>query len=191
MKEIIYNRHNLEEKDITETVVRIKVLLINGDNIILGNSDNIYQFPGGHLEEVESFDDCLKRELLEETGIEISDDEIDKPIMKLTHMNKDWPDVGKNRKSEIYYYVVKTNKIPNLDKTNYTIEEKKGNFRLDLIPIDKVLDVINNNIPNNEKNKIIVEEMIQPINEYLSLNKKINKIKNTYCIFFKIGVFYC
>ena len=169
MKGIIYNRHNLKEEDITETVVRIKVLLINGNNIILGYSDNVYQFPGGHLEKGESFDDCLKREILEETGIEITDEEIDKPIMKLTHMNKDWPDVGKNRKSEIYYYVVKTSKTPNLNKTNYTDEEKLGNFKLELIPIDEVIDVIKNNIPNNEKNKIIVEEMIQPINEYLSL----------------------
>ena len=30
--------------------------------------------------------------------------------MKITSINKDWPKLGNNRKSEIYYYAIKTNK---------------------------------------------------------------------------------
>ena len=104
MKEIIYNYDNLKDEDITETVIRIKALLINGDNIIIGNANDVYQFPGGHLEKDETFEECLKREILEETGIEIEDNEIKEPFMMITHKNKDWPKVGNNRKSEVYYY---------------------------------------------------------------------------------------
>ena len=39
MKEIIYNYDYLSEEDITEVVVRIKVLLINNRNILLGNEN--------------------------------------------------------------------------------------------------------------------------------------------------------
>ena len=71
MKKIIHNNDNLSENDITETVTRIKALLINGDDIMIGYSDNVYHFPGGHLEEGEKFSECLKREIMEECGIEI------------------------------------------------------------------------------------------------------------------------
>ncbi len=70
MKTIICNNDNLYEEDITETVIRIKGLIINDeDKILIGDESGVYQFPGGHLENGESFNDCLKREVLEETGI--------------------------------------------------------------------------------------------------------------------------
>ncbi len=167
MKETIYNYDYLKESDITEVVVRMKALIINDDNIVLGNEKNILQFPGGHLEINETFENCLKREVMEETGIEINDEEIKRPFMKVTYLNKDWPEVGKNRKSEIYYYLIKTNKEPDLTKVNYTEHEKEGNFKIEKIPLNSSIDFIRNNIPNNEKNKVIAPDMIMAIEEYL------------------------
>lgn len=167
MKEIIYNYDYLKDKDITEIVVRMKALIINDKNLILGNENNIYQFPGGHLENNETFEECLKREVLEETGIEIEDNEIKRPFMKVTYMNKDWPEVGKNRKSEIYYYLIETSKNPNLGKVNYTEHEKQGNFKIEFIPLNESIRVIENNIFKNEKNKVIAPDMIMAIKEYL------------------------
>lgn len=97
MREIIYNYDHLTDKDITETVIRTKALIVNGDDIFLGNESNIIQFPGGHLEERETLEECLK-EVLEETGIVIEDKEIGKPFLKITYLNKDWPKKGKIEK---------------------------------------------------------------------------------------------
>jgi len=169
MKEIIYNYDNLKDNDINEVVIRIKALIINDNNILIGNESSIYQFPGGHLEENETFIKCLKREVLEETGIEIDDnDEIIGPIMRVKFLNKDWPKEGINRKSEIYYYVIYTNKNVNLSKTQYTEHEKENNYKIELFPISEVIDRIKENIPNNEKNKNISPDMISVIEEYLS-----------------------
>ena len=167
MKEIIYNYDYLSEEDITEVVVRIKVLLINNENILLGNERSIYQFPGGHLEEGETFEECLKREIKEETGIDIENNEIEKPFMKVSYLNKDYPTKGVNRKSEIYYYAIKTSKTPNLEKVNYTDNEKAGNFRLEEVPLNKSVEVLKNNIDKNEKKKVITPDMIMAIEEYL------------------------
>ena len=167
MKEYIHNYNDLKDEDITETIIRIKALLIHNKNIILGYERGIYQFPGGHLEENESFKDCLKREIMEETGINIEDNQIDKPLYKVIHLNKDWPTIGNNRKSEIYYYVINTKEKPNLSKTNYTENELLGNFSLEEIPLTKVINKLNNNIPKNDKNQAITPDMIRVIEEYI------------------------
>lgn len=172
MKELVYNHDNLLEFDVTEESIRLKVLLIHGDNIILGYERGIYQFPGGHLEEGESFNDCIKREILEEVGIEINDKDIGEPIYKIVYMNKDYPEIGKNRKSIAYYYVVNTIDTPDLSKTNYTAHELSGNFRLEEIPIDTVIERLNDNIKYNVKNKVIVPEMVNVILEYFRIRNK-------------------
>ena len=167
MKEIIYNYDYLKDEDITETVIRMKALIINNKNIILGNENNIYQFPGGNLEDSETFEECLKREVLEETGIEIDNNEIKRPFMKVTYLNKDWPEIGKNRKTEIYYYLIETIKNPDMSKVNYTEHEKQGNFKIESIPLNESIKIIEVNIPKNEKNKVIAPDMIMAISEYL------------------------
>ena len=172
MKKFIYNNDNLLESDITEVVIRMKVLLIKNNNIILGYERGIYQFPGGHLEKNESFNECVKREILEETGIELLDKEIKEPFYKIVFLNKNYPHTGNNRKSEIYYYIINTNKDIDLSKTNYTKNELEGNFKVIEIPLNNVIKVLEDNIINNEKNKVITPDMIRVIKEYLYLKNK-------------------
>lgn len=57
--------------------VGVGVILIKNETILLGKRKNSHGAatwapPGGHLEFGESWQDCAKREVLEETGIQIS-----------------------------------------------------------------------------------------------------------------------
>lgn len=71
--------------------------------------------------------------------------------MKVTYLNKDWPAIGKNRKSEIYYYLIETNKNLDMNKVKFTEHEKQGNFKIESIPLNESISVIENNISKNEK----------------------------------------
>lgn len=56
--------------------VGIGILVFKDGQILLGkrkgsHGSGVYAGPGGHLEYLESFEDCAKRETLEETGVEI------------------------------------------------------------------------------------------------------------------------
>jgi 8-oxo-dGTP diphosphatase len=56
--------------------VGIGVLVFKGDKILLGrriasHNKDTWQSTGGHLEFGESFEECAKREVLEETGLHI------------------------------------------------------------------------------------------------------------------------
>ncbi|MBR2833972.1 MAG: NUDIX hydrolase, partial [Bacilli bacterium] len=71
--EIVWNNYNLKESDMTETVKRVKVLIINSKKeILLAHSNNEYHFPGGHVEKNESLKDAVKREIEEETGVKLN-----------------------------------------------------------------------------------------------------------------------
>lgn len=167
MKEIIHNDDNLLESEVTELVIRTKALILNNGNLLLANENDVLQFPGGHLEDGESLNDCLKREIKEETGIETEDSEIGECFQKVVWLNRDWPSEGKNRKCEIYYYIVNTNKLPNLENINLTDSEKEQNFKVDFVPLNESIEYIKDNMPKNEKNKVISPDMIDAIKEYL------------------------
>lgn len=171
MKEILYNYDNLTLEEIDEVVVRTKGLIINSkDEITLGYSHKTFQFPGGHLEEGETLNECLLREIKEETGIEIKNAEI-KPFEKITYYNKNYHNSEKNRKNEIYYFIIKTDDTFNIDNSQLDEWEQDGKFTVKTFPLTNVEQVLIDSIPDNPINKVIVEEMLDIFKEY-------NKIKD-------------
>lgn len=115
------------------------------------------------MEVNESLIDALNREILEETGIALDEKEIDKPFYKVTYLNKDYPVKDINRKSEIYYYVVNTDKEVDISKVKLTENEAKNNYRVEKMPLLSSIDIISKNV----NNKVIERDMIDAIEEYL------------------------
>lgn len=169
MKQIIENKYNVLESDVTEVVKRVKALIINSNNeILLAYSNNIYQFPGGHVEDGEKLIDAVNREILEETGIRLNNYDLE-PFVYSTRYYKDWPKVNENRKNEIYYYEIKLDEKPNLENTEYTKEEKDGNFKLEYIPLNNVQNVIKENVIKYGNIKGIATEMIELLELYKNI----------------------
>mgnify|MGYP003298124226 CR=1 FL=1 len=166
MKEIVTNKYNLTEEDMTEVVKRVKILLVNSnDEILLGYSHHNYQFPGGHVEENEELIDTVNREILEETGMDLKLTDLE-PFARNLGYYKDWPEEGKNRKIEIYYYEVKTDEKPNLDNTSYTESEKDGGFELRYIPLSNVEEELKKNAEEFGDKKGIAREMLELFSLY-------------------------
>lgn len=170
MKEKIYNKDNI--KKIYKTIIRVKILLINSKNeITLAFSDNVYHFVGGHVEENEQLNNAVIREVEEETGIKLEKIEY-KPFYKITEIFKDYPEKDKHNCYEYYYYVINTDEEPNISNTNYTEEEKLGNFELRNFKINEVEKVLEEALSKGERNKKIGLTMLEAIKVYKELNKK-------------------
>lgn len=169
MKKIVINTDGLKENEIDETATRAKALIINSKNeILLGYGFKTYQFIGGHVNDDESITDALIREIAEETGIVINDEDL-KPFMKIVHYTRDYRHSGKNRENIIYYYSVKTDDKVNLKNINYDEWEKKGNFKVKKVKMEKIEKLLLKSINKNEMNKLIVDEMLEVLKEYNEL----------------------
>lgn len=168
MKTILYNYDDLKEVDINKLVRRAKMLIINSnDEILLAHSNNNYFFIGGRVEENETFDEGIIREVLEETGINIPLEKRN-PFFTITYMNKDYPNEGINTKSVAQYYYIKCDTKPNLDKISLTDEEKASNFKLVYIQKDKVLEVLNDSLKTCS-NYNVVKDTMEVLKEYLNI----------------------
>ena len=166
MKEIVYNEDELNEKDINREVKRAKLLIENSNGeIILVFSHNNYFFVGGHVEENETFNECITRELEEETGIK-ADIKVNDPFLVIKYLNKDYPEESINTKSISAYYAIHLDLKPDLSKLNLTDSEKDGNFELRYIKKELVLQELENSLVNASRINV-VKDTIEAVKVYL------------------------
>ncbi len=165
MKQIIFNDNNLTDNDIELKVVRVKALMINSNGkILLAHNNNTYQFPGGHPEENESKKDCLIREVMEETGIELNVDE--EPFLCITTYDNNYFGSGKKVLNSIYYYRTFTDSLPDLSKTHYDELELATDFNLYYVNFNTLEKFLKNAIENGSIDVNIAKEMINVVDVY-------------------------
>ncbi len=158
MKIKVYNYDNLKESDITDKIVRVKALMINSNKEILLCEDfDTIQYPGGHLEDGESLENGLKREVLEETGIILKGSF--EPFFAIKYFLKDYPIKGNNRSLEIYYFYIFTDELYNLDNINLDDQERKGNFKRFYVSLKEFNKFLDENMHKNEFNRVVNREM--------------------------------
>lgn len=172
MKTFIYNEDNLTDNDIDSEVTRVKCFIINSHNqILLGLVNGGCHLPGGHVEEDEPLNETVKREVYEETGIILNDNEIQAPFYEIKHYTKNYRDSGKNKLSRIVYFYIKSDKTPNYDNIHLTDHEIEAGFNIKYIDFNNFRSFIENRVKDSQNlYKIIAEETInafEKLNEYL------------------------
>lgn len=165
MQRVFINEDNLEKKDLDYEVIRVKGIIVNGnDEVLLAHNNNTFQLVGGHLEEREDMEEALLREVKEETGIEIKD--INGPFMLVEAYYKNYFNSYKNVHSKVYYYKLFSDDLPNLDETNYDILERQTDFELFYVPIKKLLLFLDESLKKGKMDKNIYNEMMFALKEY-------------------------
>lgn len=87
----------MENKNIIK--VGIGVMIMKDGKVLLGkrrgsHGEGEYAWPGGHMEYMESFENCAKREVMEETGMEIQNIRFLRLLNLKTYAPKHYVDVG-------------------------------------------------------------------------------------------------
>ena len=165
---IIYNDDSIKETEINRVVKRAKVVIENSNNeVLLCFCHNNYYLLGGHVDNDESDMECLHRELLEEAGVDINFNKLI-PFVTIKYFIKDYPSDDVNSLYIANYYNYKMDLIPNVDNLNLTEDKKEGNFEIQYIHRDIILNKLNEALEFATR-KNVVNDTIEVIKEYLKM----------------------
>ena len=168
MREIIINDNHLNDDDIEMQVIRVKGLIINSNGkILLAHNNNTYQFPGGHIDDGESIDECIEREIKEETGIDLEIKE--RPFLCITTYDNNYFGTGKKVLNRIYYYRFFTDEEPNYDETHYDELELATEFNLFYINFKDLDSFLQKSINSGSIDVNIAREMRHVVEEYIDI----------------------
>lgn len=125
MVEILkYNDDNLRDDEIDEVVTRVRAFIVSSkNNMLIGRGDEGYELLGGYVEGNESYEDALKRCIFNETGILLDGKDSIEPFYEIRYYNRNYKGSNINRLSDMVYFLVKTDKLPNYKKLKLSREE--------------------------------------------------------------------
>ncbi|MDD5979555.1 MAG: NUDIX domain-containing protein [bacterium] len=170
-EEKIYNTGNLINKYIDEKTTRVRAIIVHSNKeVLMCYSDvrNHYEFPGGHLESGENLIEGLKREILEETGIEIEDNVT--PFYSIKYYCENYHGTGKNRLVEIYYFLIYTDLVYDASEIRLDENEKYENYECVYINIEKLKDILFENKQTTRETNSSLDDTILVYEEFLSKN---------------------
>lgn len=167
VNQVIHNEDNLTLNDANKVTLRAKLIVENNnDEILICHMGVKYFLIGGHIDNDESDEQCLTREVAEESGVTLDFSNI-LPIASSNYINKDYPKNGDITYTNTNYYAIKYDLVPNIEMQNLTEEEKKENFKLMYIPKNEVI----NFLKNNKEINATLSDTIMAIKVYLNLQK--------------------
>ena len=165
MKEIVINDNSLDRKDIDMEVIRVKALIINSKGkLLLAHNNDTYQLPGGHIEDGEDIEECIRREVMEECGIEL--DVGESPFLSITTYDNNYFNTGKKVLNTVYYFRYITDDTPNFNKTHYDELELETDFNLFYIDFSTLDIFLNKEMNNGNIDKNIAREMLHVFEVY-------------------------
>lgn len=167
VNQVIHNEDNLTLNDANKVTLRAKLIVENNnDEILICHMGVKYFLISGHIDNDESDEQCLTREVAEESGVTLDFSNI-LPIASSNYINKDYPKNGDITYTNTNYYAIKYDLVPNIEMQNLTEEEKKENFKLMYIPKNEVI----NFLENTKEINATLSDTIMAIKVYLNLQK--------------------
>ena len=183
MKKIEFNQENVSKDEVDKIVRKVRGVVINEKGQCLcSNYAQIYMLIGGKIEAGETEKETLKRELEEESGILLTEDELNMatPFLKIRSFDKNYFDRVEQRKltrlTETTFYEVHTKSDINIENMHLTASEKEKEYKCAFMNLSVIPYLVQTNISNNPKKPQFDREILTTLREYASYKSKEKEI---------------
>jgi hypothetical protein len=175
MIEIIkYNDDDLRDDEIDQVITRVRAFIVSSkNNMIVGYTDEGYQLLGGYIDEGQDLINGLATHIYNETGIVLDSKDVIEPFYEIRHYNRDYKGSGNNRLSDLIYFCVKTDKLPNFKKLKLSDKEIAMKTPLEVIRRSAFGNELRDYIENetNPVNKIKGKELLMAFEKFKQMYK--------------------
>ncbi|MBO6145630.1 MAG: NUDIX hydrolase [Bacilli bacterium] len=172
MKEIVLNKARLKQDEITEVLDKARIILRNENGeFILSHFERVYFLPGGKIELGEDPVDTIKREMKEETNINILLDDTE-PFALVKNYLRDYEAKDGtivNRLVNTYYFTGFTSK-DDIEYFNLTLPEKRDDLRAFYIDMEEARELLKEYNKDNPKATYLALETLKVLDEYEQMN---------------------
>jgi hypothetical protein len=175
MIEIVkYNDDDLKDDEIDEVITRVRAFIVSSkNNMIVGYNDEGYQLIGGYVGAGEDIMTALSNIIYNESGIALDSKDVIEPFYEVRYYNRDYKGSGINRLSDLIYFVVKTEKLPNHKKLKLTDKELAEKLPLEIVRRTLFGKELREYIEKEENpvNKIKAKELLMAYEKYKEMYK--------------------
>jgi hypothetical protein len=171
MIEIVkYNDDDLKDNEIDEVITRVKAFIISSKNNMLVGYDEEegYQLIGGYVNEGEDIVQSLVNIVYNECGIVLDAKDSIEPFYEIRYYNANYKGSGNNRLSDLIYFCVKTDKLPNYKKLKLTDREMLEKMPIEVVRRSALANEIRAYIEkeNNPVNQIKAKELLMAFDKF-------------------------
>lgn len=180
MQEIDFNEEQLTNNQINKIVRKVRAFVIDSETnkVLLVNYAGLYMLPGGSIDNEETEVEALKREILEESGIIIDNEDLISFLI-INSYDKNYFDRKKgmiNRLTQTTFFKVVTDKKIDVTKKELSQSEKEKNHIIDYINISNIRSMVENNTSDNPKRKQFDRELLTALDEFLKIQKQTKQL---------------
>lgn len=175
MKKVEFNEEDLGFEEINKVVNKVRAFVVNKKTgkVLLVHYAELYMLPGGSIDKEEDVLAALEREIVEESGIVIREEDA-VPFLEIDSYDKNYFDRKNgfiNRLTKTIFFEVITDQDIDADKKKLTESEKEAGHSIFYVQLGEMNDLIQNNQTTNPKRKQFDREILVALSEYLEFKK--------------------
>lgn len=140
---VVYNDTKLQDDEIDQVVTRAKAFIMSSKyNMLIGRNDAGYQLIETNVSAREDITTAMVNAIYNETGIGLDAKDAIEPFFETRYYTRDYMNTGVNRLSDNVYFLVRTDKLPNLKKLKITQTEMTKKLPMEVIKRSELIGTL-------------------------------------------------
>lgn len=141
---VVYNDTGLKDDEIDQVVTRAKAFIMSSKyNMLIGRNDDGYQLIETSVSAKQDITTAMIDAIYNETGISLDSKDTIEPFFETRYYTRGYMNTGVNRLADNIYFLVKSDKLPNLKKLKLTQMELNKKLPMEVVKRSELIGTLN------------------------------------------------